>query len=137
MDATTMQRTLRRGWPSAWSPALRFFWLAVLVLAAFLNCLEALFAALGAFRRALHQLGAYQLELRQFGAIALAPAQAHDACIAAVALPEPGAQLVEQLFHRSRRPQESSGLTARMQGVVLGQGDHLIHQGPHGFGLGN
>jgi membrane-associated phospholipid phosphatase len=51
--ATTMQRTLGRESPSAWFPPLRFFWLAAFVFAAFLNCLEALFAALGALGGAL------------------------------------------------------------------------------------
>ena len=43
---------------------------ALFVVAAFLNCLEALFAALGAFGGAFDQFGAHQLDLGDFGAIA-------------------------------------------------------------------
>jgi len=92
-----------------------------------LDCLEALFAALGAFGGALHEFRAYQFQLGEFGAIAFAPTQAHNTGVTAIALPEPGTKLLEQLLDRNGRPEESRSLAARMQRICLGERDHLIH----------
>ena len=68
---------------------------ASFVLTAFLHGFEAFFAAFGTLGSAFDKLSAHQLELGDFGAIAAAPAQTHDAGIAAVALAKLGAELVE------------------------------------------
>src|SRR5579872_555940 len=72
------------------------------MLAAFLNGLEALFAALGTFSGTLDKLGAHQLQFRELGAIALAGTQTGNAGVAAVALAELCAQLIKQFFHGCR-----------------------------------
>src|SRR5206468_1891174 len=76
---------------------------------------EALFAALGAVGGALHQLAADEFENGLFAAVALAPAQASDASIAALPLAETCAELIEELLHRSRRHEEAGRLPAGMQ----------------------
>src|ERR1017187_981038 len=89
----------------------------VLALAALAHRLQAFFLALGPLGGALHQIGADQFENCLFGAVAFAPAETRDAGVAAGPLTEPGAQLIEQLLHRSGRHQERRRLTPGVQTI--------------------
>ena len=99
--------------------------------------LQALFAALGALGGAFHEFGTYQFEQSLFGAIALPGAQARDARVTAVALPETRAQGIEQLLDGVRRAQHHRRLAARVQRILLGQGDHVFHQRAYRLRLRN
>src|SRR5579864_2776361 len=99
MDATSTPWIRWQASRSAWlrlAPAswLGLFLRALFALATFLDCLQAFFAALGAFRGSLHQFRADQLEHGLFGAIAFAPTQSNHAGVSSAALSEAGTQLV-------------------------------------------
>src|SRR5215475_5276103 len=81
-------------WTSA--PQESLFGTLFFFFATFALCFEAFLAAFGAVGGAF-----YEFDHRLFGAVALAGPEFGDARVAAVALPEAGAQGVEQLLHRS------------------------------------
>src|SRR5579871_1597999 len=139
MAAITTQPMPSPDSSSAWRrPALRFLRLrALFAVTTFLESLQALLAALGAFGGALDEFSTEQLELGDLGAIALAPSQTNDAAVTARSLSELGSELVEKLLHRCGSAQERSGLTARVQSVILGERDHAIHQRAGRFCLGD
>src|SRR5712691_5441467 len=98
------------GKPANFKTSRRFAMLLVgffVYVAAFPLSFQALFFALGSFRGALYQLGAYQFDHGLLRAIALAETESHDACVAAAALSEAGAQSIEQLLDRLRGFQKS------------------------------
>src|SRR4051812_27183938 len=89
--------------------------LLLVALAAFLHGLQALFLALGTFRRALHQFATDQFEDHLLRAVSLAEAELHDAGVSAVALAEARAERIEQLLYRGRSPEERSCLAPCMK----------------------
>src|SRR5262249_1097120 len=92
---------------------------------------------LGAFFGALYELRTDEFDHCLLGAVALAPAEANNAGVTAVALAEASAQFVEQLLDGCRSFEERSSLTAGVQRVALAKRDHLLDERLHGLGLRN
>src|SRR5574341_784147 len=113
------------------------------LLFGFFHGLAGLFGLLGTALGLLLALGAddllraQQLDEGLLAAIALPPARAHDAQVAALAVAEARRDGVKQLLHRFAGHQVGRRLAARRQVAALAQGDHALHVRAHGLGLGH